>query len=240
VSTRTDSGAAEVLLPLATGLLIVGIDSVVPVGGAGLLGLMVLLTLGAVMPAKPWRTGAIAAAPIVLAAVVAAAANSLGAPALLVLASPALVAICAAAVKGGSMLAAPATEQKAGAGRWPFETQAQRGRFLVVVADLLVIGASSWRNAGAGEADRAAARRVEQIRGALQGHTAASLLGASIGPSMSGVGVVPGGPYRSMTPGPDRFRATAEVRKLAQARCIRVEVDAAGAVTTKTTKGACD
>lgn len=235
MSTRTDSRAAEVLLPLATGLLIVGIDSVVAVGGAGLLGLMVLLTLGAVLPGKPWRTGAIVAAPIVVAAVVTAAGDSLGASALLLVASPVLVALCAAVVKGGAMLAAPATEPKAGDRRRPFETQAQRGRFLVIVAVLLVVGTSYCRNVGAGEADRAAARRVAEIRAALEGHTAASLLGASIGPSLS----VPGGPYRSMTPGPDRFTARAEVQKLAQSRCIQVGVDAAGVVTTTVTKGTC-
>lgn len=241
MNTRTHSRAAEVLLPLATGLLIVGIDSVVPVGGAGLLGLMVLLTLGAVLPGKPWPTGAIAAGPIVLAAVVAAASHSLGRAALLLVASPVLVALCAAAVKGGAMLAAPAGEPKAAKGRWrPFETQAQRGRFLVIVAVLLVIGTSYCRNVGAGEADRAAARRVEEIRRAMEGQTAASLLGASLGPSMTGVGAVPGGPYRSMRPGRDRFEATAEVRKLTQYRCIQVAVDAAGVVTTKVLRRGCD
>lgn len=168
------------------------------------------------------------------------AGDSLGASALFLVAAPILVAVCAAAVKGGAMLAAPATEPRAGEGRWrPFETQAQRGRFLVVVAVLLVIGTSYYRNLGADDTDRAAARRVEEIRAALKGETAESLRRASIGAGVTGRGVVPGGPYRSMRPGTDRFTATAEVRKLSQFRCIHVEVDAAGAVTTRIVKRGC-
>jgi hypothetical protein len=240
MSVRTDSGAAELLLPLATGLLMLGINAVVPVGGAGLLGLLLLLTLGAVLPGNPWRTGALAAAPMVVAAVVAAAGESLGAAALFLVAAPILLAVCAAAVKAGAMLVAPAAEAKAGEGRrGPFETQAQRGRFLVVVAVLLVIGASYCRNLGASEADRAAERTVEELRGVLAGQPAESLRLASLGSGLAGVGVVPGGPYRSVRPGSDRFTATTEVTKLAQSRCIRVEVDAAGAVTTKVVKRAC-
>jgi hypothetical protein len=81
-----------------------------------------------------------------------------------------IVAVCAGAVKGGAMLAAPATEPAAGDGHWrPFRTQARRGRFLVIVATVAAIGASYCRNVGAGEADRATARRVEEIRAALAG-----------------------------------------------------------------------
>ena len=241
MSRRTISRTAEVLLALATGLLIVGLNSAVPVGGGAVLGLMALLALGAVLPEHPWRTGAIAAAPIVVVAVVAAAGDSLGAAALLLVASPVLAAVCAATVKGGAMLAAPSTEPKAGDRRWrPFETQAQRGRFLVIVAVVLVTGTSYCRNLGAGDADRAAAQRVEEIRAALEGQDAESLRRASLGSGLTGRGDVPGGPYRSMLPGTDRFTATAEVRKLAQSRCIRVEVDSAGVVTTKIEKGGCD
>jgi hypothetical protein len=240
VRARTESRAAELLLPLATGLLIVGINAALPLSGGALLGLMVMLTLGAVLRGHPWRTGAIVAAPIVMAAVARAAGDSLGASALFVVAAPILVAILAAAVKGGAMLAAPASEPKAADGRWrPFETQAQRGRFLVIVAVLLVIGTSYCRNLGAGEADRAAARRVEEIRGALAGQTAASLHQARrLG--FTGRDTVPGGPYRTTRAGSDRFAATAEVRRYSQFRCIHVEVDAAGAITTRVTKDRCD
>ena len=237
---QTNEKGAELLLPLAGGLLMVGTNSTVPLGGAGLLGLLVLLALGAVLPEHPWRTGAIAAGPMMVAAVAAVAGDSLGASALFLVASPILVAIFAAAVKGGAMLAAPASEPRAGDGRWrPFETQAQRGRFLVIVAVVLVIGTSYCRNLGNGEADRAAARRVEEIRGALEGHTAESLRRASIGSGLSGRGVVPGGPYRSTRPGTDRFTATAEIRRFSQFRCIYVEVDAGGALATKVVKGDC-
>jgi hypothetical protein len=55
------------------------------------------------------------------------AGESLGRSMLFVVASPVLVAIFAAAMKGGSLLVAPSTEPKASAGGWrPFETQAQR------------------------------------------------------------------------------------------------------------------
>jgi hypothetical protein len=116
IATRTDARAGRTLLPLATGVLLIGINSVVPSGGGVLLGLMVLLTLGAVLPLRPWRTGAIAAAPIVVAAVATSAGDSLGDAGLLLLASPVVVAVFAAAVKGGAMMAAPAIQSKAGAG----------------------------------------------------------------------------------------------------------------------------
>jgi len=240
VSTRTEPGAAHLLLPLATGLLIGAINAVVPFGAAGLVGLMLLLTLGAVLPGHPWRTGAIAAAPTVLAAVVAGAGDSLGAAALFLVASPVLVAIFAAAVKGGSMLVASTTEPKTGDGRWrPFETQAQRGRFLVIVAVLLVIGTSYCRNLGAGEADRLADRRVESLRSALAGQTAETLLQATLRSGFTGTGTVPGGPYRSARPAPDRFTGRVEIRKFSQFRCIHVEVDAGGAVTTSIERERC-
>ena len=238
--TWPDSRAAELLLPLAAGLLIIGISAAVPVAGSALLGLLVLLTLGAVHPGHPWRAGVLAAAPTILASLVTAAAHSLGLFATLLAGSPILVAIYAAAVHGGSLLVAPATEPRAGAGRWrPFETQAQRGRFLVIVALLLVIGVSWSANVGAGEADRAASRRAEEIRGALEGQTAESLRRTSLISGFTAEWDVPGGPYRLVMPGTDRFTATAEVRKRAQARCIHVEVDAAGSITTKIVRSSC-
>ena len=57
---------------------------------------------------------------------------------------------------------------------------------------------------------------------------------------LTSAGDVPGGPYRSMRPGPDRFTATAEVGSLSQRRCVHVEVDAGGLVTTRIVKRGCD
>lgn len=240
METRADTQAAQLLLPLATGLLIVALGAAVPAGGAALLVLLVMLTLGAVVRGHAWRTGAIAAAPVVVAAVGGAAGESLGTAAVLLLASPVLVAVLAAAAKGGSLLVAHSDGPDAGAGGWrPFETQAQRGRFLVIVAVLLVVGGMWLRNLGAGEADRAAARRVAEIRAALAGQTAATLQGTALSFLVDGGGAVPGGPYRSVQPGADRFTATDEVHKLSQFRCIRVEVDAAGAVTTRVQRHPC-
>lgn len=239
MDTRADSRAAQLGLPLATGLLIVALDAVVPAGGAGLLGILILLTLGAVLRGSAWRAGAIAGAPVVVAAVVAAAGESARTALLLLVASPVLVAVFAAAVKGGSMLAAPPTEPRTGGGWRPFETQAQRGRFLVVVAVLLAVGAVGLRSVGAGQADRAAARRAAEIRNALDGQTAATLQGALLAFAYKGADSVPGGPYSTVQPGLDRFIATDEVHKLAQFRCIHVEVDGAGAVSTRVAKDRC-
>ncbi len=116
MDTRADSKAAQLFLPLATGLLIVGLHAAVRAGGAGLLGLLVLLTLGAVVPGPAWRTGALAAAPLILAGVVTTAGESLGTVVLVVAGSPVLVAAFAAAVKGGSILVAQSAGQRAGAG----------------------------------------------------------------------------------------------------------------------------
>lgn len=233
---------AELLLPLTAGLLSVAVHSAVPVGWALLLDLLVLLALGAVLPGHPWRTGAVAAIPAIVAALVRAAGDSMGTFAVLLIASPVFLALTVLVVKGGALLVAPPPEPRTAGRRWrPFETQAARGRFLVIVAVVLVVGVSWSRNLGAGEADRAAGRRVEEIRGALQGQTVESLRQASLRQSLTGDGAgVPGGPYRSWRPGPDRFTATAEVRRLAQYRCIHVEVDTAGAITTNIVEERCD
>lgn len=95
VSTPTDSRAVALLLPLAAGLLIVAIFTAVPAGGGALLGVLILLTLGAVLPGHSWRTGAIAALPNFIVTLVAAAAESLGMFALVLASFPIVVAICA-------------------------------------------------------------------------------------------------------------------------------------------------
>jgi hypothetical protein len=230
----------QILVPLAAGLLIVAIAGAVKIGGGVLLGALLLLSLGAVLPGHAWRSGAIAAAPTLVAGLVRSAGDSLAALALVVALAPILVSAYAAAVKGGAMLVAPAAEAPAdGRRRRPFETQAQRGRFLVLAALVLVVAVSWSRNLGAGEVDRAAGRRVEQIRAALAGQTAGSLRQVAPFALTRPDADVPGGPYRSVELGADRFRATAEVRKLAQSRCIHVEVDGAGALTTRIVKGGC-
>lgn len=242
MGTRRGVREAALLLPLTAGLLSVAVAAAVPAGWTLLFVLLILLALGALLPESPWRTGAMAALPAVAAALVRAAGESMGTFAVFLLGAPVFVALTVLVVKGGALLVAPSTEPKAAGRRWrPFETQAARGRFLVIVAVVLVIGVSWVRNLGAEEADRAATRRSEEIRTGLQGQTVDSLRLASIRQGVTGEGPgVPGGPYRSVRPGTDRFSATAEVQKLAQFRCIHVEVDAAGAVTTRVVKEQCD
>jgi len=74
-----------------------------------------------------------------------------------------------------------------------FDSQRNRGRFLVVVFVLLFIGARIVTGWGAKEADRESARRASEIRTALEGRTADALRPAFL-PGRSGA-AVPGGPY---------------------------------------------
>lgn len=239
---------AELLLPLAAGLALLAVSYATPDGAwTGLLSLVTLLALGAMVPENPWRTGAIAGSPGVFAAVLEAANRSMGALALIVVLSPVVLVVAGLLVKGGSLLVGRSEDASPGEQRgapvehrWrPFETKAQRGRFLVVVAVLVLVGSSWLSNWGAAEADRAAARRVDQIRSALAGHTPESLRRAGLSYAYGGGGGVPGGPYSTTSLGSERFTATAEVGKRLQYRCIHVDVSASGEVSTKITKGHC-
>lgn len=153
--------------------------------------------------------------------------------ALTVVVSPVAVLV-AGLVIAGAALVAPRL------GRWrPFETKAQRGRFLVVVGAVAVIGTTWLSNWGAADADAAAARRAEEIRAALDGRTPESIRRDSLLRLYSGEGDYPGGPYRGAAFDGERFTATAEVRKRLQSRCIHVEVGPTGAVDTRVVDGRC-
>lgn len=246
------SGEREiaVLLPIAAGLILVALPYVVPVGTITVVvDVVTLLALGAVLPQRPWRTGAIAAFPTIVGAVLRAAGESPALFALAVIGSPIVVAIFTLLVKGGAMFLRPGTNeagdpefraQEGGRRRWrPFETKVQRGRFLIVVAVLLLIGSRALSNCGAEEADRLAARRASEIRAALSGRTPESVhVEGMTGAFEDGPGL-PGGPYRHASLGTDTFRATAEVRYRLQSRCIHVRLDGDGQVDTQIEKSEC-
>lgn len=239
---------AELLLPLAAGLALLAVSYATSNGAwTGVLNLVTLLALGAIVPENPWRTGAIAATPGVFAAVLAAANRPMGTLALIVVLSPLVLVVAGLLVKGGALLVARSEDASPGGQhgasakhRWrPFETKAQRGRFLVVIAVLVLVGSSWLSNWGASEANRAAARRVDEIRSALAGHTPESLRRDALMHGYGGDSGVPGGPYRVTSLGSEQFTATAEVSERLQYRCIHVEVNASGEVSTKITKGRC-
>jgi hypothetical protein len=101
---------------------------------------------------------------------------------------------------------------------------------LIVVARLATV----W---GAGAADAEAARRAGDMRSALAGHTPADLLVAML-PSFNGK--VPGGPYDFVESRPSgAVRAGVGIRKGLQARCVRAELAADGALSVTTTHKGC-
>lgn len=227
---------ADILLALAAGLVLVGLARVLPASLSSIAGVVTLLALGAVVRHAPWRTGALAAAPAVVAGLVRAAGESLSSVAVIVVLAPLLVAICALVVKGGGYLvdrrsdaAGPTDEDGSSGGRrWrPFETKAQRGRFLVIVAVLVVVGGGLLSTCSGDQADRVASRRAEEIRVALEGRSPASLqTGLAMNPEL------PGGPYRVAAVIGDSFEATVEIRRGLQFRCIRVHLGVDGRVST--------
>ncbi len=247
------SGEREiaVLLPLAAGLILVALPYVVPVGTITVVvDVVTLLALGAVLPQQPWRTGAIAAFPTIVGAVLRAAGESPALFALAVIGSPIVVAIFTLLVKGGAVFLRPAGTNEAGdpgmrtqegeRRRWrPFETKAQRGRFLIVVAVLLLIGSRALSNWGGEEADRLAALRASEIHAALSGRTPESVRVEGMTGAFEDRPGLPGGPYRHATLGMETFRATAEVRYRLQSRCIHVQLDGDGRVDTQIEKSEC-
>ena len=244
MTTRLGQREAGVLLPLTAGLILLAVSRVTPDGAAGVLSLITLFGLGALVPDRPWRTGAIAASPTVAAAVlVAAVEGSTGSAVLFVVGSPLLFAFAGLLVKGGALLVArDAVSGDPGhvEHRWrPFETKAQRGRFLVIVATIVMVGSVWISNWGSAQVDRAAAVRIEQIRSSLAGRTPESIRIQGVIGAAAGGPELPGGPYRGAGLGKDRFTATAEVSKGLQSRCIHVVLDAAGQVSTRLTNGRC-
>ena len=251
MTPRSGEREIAVLLPLAAGLILAALPYVVPVGTITVVvDVVTLLALGAVLPQQPWRTGAIAASPTIVGAVLRAAGESPALFALAVIGSPIVVAIFALLVKGGAVFLRPAganetgdpekRAQEGGRRRWrPFETKTQRGRFLIVVAVLLLIGSRALSNWGAEEADRLAALRASEIHAALSGRTPESVRVEGMTGAFEDRPGLPGGPYRHATLGTETFRASAEVRYRLQSRCIHVQLDGDGQVDTQIEKSEC-
>lgn len=251
MTARTGQREIAVLLPFAAGLLLVALPYVVPVGSITVvIDLVTLLVLGAVLPQQPWRTGAIAALPTIVGAVLRAAGESPAVFALAVLGSPLAVALFGLVVKGGALFLRPASTKEAGeleedaeeggGRRWrPFETKAQRGRFLIVVAVLFLVGSRALSNWGAEEADRMAALRASEIQDALSGRTPQSVHVEAMTGAFEDRSGLPGGPYQQASFGTNSFRATAEVRLRLQYRCIYVQLDGDGQVDTEIKKSQC-
>ena len=242
--SQTDRPLVRVLLPLAAGLASIGVSSLGFDPGVGVvLAMVVFLALGAALPTRPWRTAAIASVPGLVVALVRAGADSLGLFLVVAATSPLFVALSALLVKGGALLVARAGAQPSAVPdalpgarrprRKAFDTKEQRGRFLVVLALLLVIGGVALSRWGADEADRRANIREEQIRTALAGRTPESLLVDGLANASGDRPGLPGGPYDAASLGSDRFTATVELRVRLQYRCIRVEVSAEGLVSTE-------
>lgn len=248
VTAGTGQREVEVLLPLAAGLVLVALPYVVSMGVVTVIDVVTLLALGAVLPEKPWQTGAIAALPTIVGAVLQATSEPLAVFALAVLGSPLVVVLFGLVVKGGAVFLRPASTNTAGAleedgggGRWrPFETKVQRGRFLIVVAVLFLTGSRALSNWGAEEADRMAILRASEMRAALAGRTPESVRLEGITGAFEDRPGLPGGPYRQAILGTDTFRATAEVRHRLQHRCVHVLLTGDGQVETEIKKSQCE
>lgn len=237
----------EILLPVAAGVLLVGVSAVWLDSGATMVAnVMVFLGLGAVLPAHPWRSAALASAPGFLVGLVRAGSDSLGSLLVVVVVTPLIVALAALMVRAGALLVArpdapPTGEPPPGPGRRRrrFETKEQRGRFLVVLVLLLVVASRAFDAWGAAEADRRAAAREQEMRTALEDRTLQSLRTDYVR-SISGADPgLPGGPYDQATLGPEGFTASDEVTVRLQARCVRVEVTADGRVSTEVEDRGC-
>ena len=81
-----------------------------------------------------------------------------------------------------------------------FDSQLNRGRFLLVLFAVAVIASRLVTSCGAGAADKEAARRTAEIRAALDGRKPVDLAPA-FRPGFSQT--MPGGPYDFVGPGPD-------------------------------------
>jgi hypothetical protein len=122
-----------------------------------------------------------------------------------------------------------------------FDSQLNRGRFLIVVFVLVIAGVLVLNGWGAGAADKEARRRTAQIEAALRGHTPADLQPALLAQAYSATAPgLPGGPYRSVGPlQGGGLGATLEIRKVLQSRCIRVALAVDGALTVRTSHRGC-
>jgi hypothetical protein len=240
LAERSSKAQSGILLPLIAGLLLVALGQAIPIDWVNtVLNVGILLGLGAVLREKPWRTGAIATLPGAVVSLVRAADTSLATFALFLVIAPFAMVVSGLIVRCGQLLVAgssrPGDEARR---RKPFETQEQRGRFLVVVAIVLVVGFQLLRSWGADEADRDAARRADQMRADLSGWTAPRLHERGTIGLLRGE-PLPGGPYDSASPGLEEFRANVELSHRLQTRCVRVQVDAVGNISTEVEKDGC-
>lgn len=228
---------------MAGGLTSAGLVAALPTPFGGLAGAVIILALGAVVVATPWRTGTIAAIPGVMAALVRYADEPSMLSLVVVAMAPLMVLVTVLFVAAGAVMfpgRSPARADRGTGRRWrPFETKAQRARFLAFVVVVVLAGQAGLDNWGAAEADRLANQRAEQVRHALDGRSFESLRTAELESWFSGGPGLPGGPYRSVVLGDDELRATVEVRHRLQSRCIRVRIDAWGEVDLDITHGGC-
>ncbi len=228
-------------LPLGAGLALVALRPVLPRPVAVAISIAVLLGLGALLPRRLWRTAVIVALPGLAAGLVVGAGRSLGWVAVVLVSVPLVIAFTALVVKGGSLLVVRPEpgSPPVPAGHRPkrFETKAQRGRFLVIIAAFVVIGGVFLRSWGAAEVDRRADRRVAEIRAALDGRDVNTIrldpLGFNDGAD------IPGGPYDLAFRGPDGFEARVELHNRLQHRCIRVLLMDGGRLVTDVDHGRC-
>ncbi len=235
------AGLALAALPLAVSRpgVVTGVD------------IAVLLGMGALLPERPWRTGVIVATPGVLAGLLRAAVDGSEVPfPVLVLASPVALVISGLIVKVGAALVERRDQDSSdprqpaprgdGRRRRPFETKAQRARFLVLLTTVFVIGSSLLDNWGAGEVDEAARRREAEIRSALEGRTAEQISTQGIAGIYGDGPDLPGGPYRWASPGSEVFQAPDEVRRGLQYRCLHVRLAGEGPVEIEIERDRCD
>jgi len=117
-----------------------------------------------------------------------------------------------------------------------FDSKLNRGRLLVVVFVLAIVGTRLLDRCGADAADNEVARRTAEIRTGLESRKPADLRPFFPGSLMT----MPGGPYDFVGPGDDGgLRAAVEIRRGLQHRCIRVGLSADGALTVRTSDAGC-
>ena len=234
------------LLPLIVGLFSVALGRAVPVDAVNTITFVATsVGLGFLLPEKPWRSAAIASLPGACVLLLRSPPGSIGMLLLGIVLFAGGVALTGLLVKGGALLA-QRSRRDHGTPRaptprspWkPFETKAQRGRFLLVLLAVVLIGGQRLSVWGKAEVDREAARRAEQIRTALDGRSPLSLQ-VDIVRSVHGGSEPPGGPYLSASPGRDSFNATVEVNRRLQSRCIQVHLNADGQASTEIKKRPC-
>lgn len=226
---------ASVLLPFAAGLFIVAVAQLAVPAIVMAVTVGVLVAVGAVVPERPWRTAAIAEAPVLVLALARAVGQSIALVGVVVLTLPLVLAISVLLLKAGAGLR---RERPAGGG--VFATKARRGAFLIAMVAVLVVGnavfTQRWSDAVYGRA----LQRQEEIRSALRGRTPQSLQAQALARAFSGAGdALPGGPYQEVRTGTEEFRAAAEVHAGLERRCIRVRVDADAIVSTAVEHGGC-